>query len=282
MIEAVENPDVPGQAEEVDDSDSEEIGFYYLCGHGLIDEVYKEVMDDSSELTEDRDYEGCSGLHIACREGQVGVVQLLLGKPVSGKNGVLQLPVEKTVSREMLEQTRLRDRYENTPLLSACRNCNVLSETEGEPNPSFTIVKLLLEHGSPCTGLQLNEKTGITPLHWAAYHGQADLVRILLENSADPLRTAQTIVDKFSIDLAGVVNNQRRSKSDRLAKIKEDGRMELNSKHKAFLACNHVACVQLIIERGLSILQDPTVTEHSDVHKKRFYLAMFFWSCSLG
>jgi hypothetical protein len=42
--------------------------------------------------------------------------------------------------------------------------------------------RLMLDAGWPASG----EGQGATPLHWAAYHGDADLVRALLDKGASP------------------------------------------------------------------------------------------------
>ena len=100
--------------------DEAEIPFLYLCEHGLVRAAHDKLVEDH-EARSIVDAEGRSGLHLAALNGELRMVQLLLGQQTqslatSNWEGTVQIPAEaKFTSEELLECT-LVDDYDNTPL----------------------------------------------------------------------------------------------------------------------------------------------------------------------
>lgn len=62
---------------------------------------------------------------------------------------------------------------------------------------------MVVQHGCPIN--RQNPHTGMTPLHWACYHGNMALMELLLSHGADPsLLTVNDEFGKLPIDLAGI------------------------------------------------------------------------------
>lgn len=97
-------------------------------------------------------------LAVACDAGDGAEVERLLG--AGGGNATLVLS----------DETRLR-------LISAA--------SQGDA----TAVRLMLRCGWRA---EVRDERGVTPLHWAAWHGDAAVVRALLDAGADPAATEET------------------------------------------------------------------------------------------
>ena len=66
---------------------------------------------------------------------------------------------------------------EYTPPINRISALHLISETN-----NMELVKLLLAHDIP---IDSRDRTGSTPLHWAAFKGNLNLVRLLLDNNAN-------------------------------------------------------------------------------------------------
>jgi ankyrin repeat protein len=104
----------------------------------------KAIIKSASTLVNDLDENGATSLHLACAEGQAGVVSFLIDNKAD---------------------INAKDHGGSTPLLHAAKAKNK------------TIVELLLEHGANAKTANQN---GDYPLAWAAYSGHDDMVELLL------------------------------------------------------------------------------------------------------
>lgn len=107
-------------------SDSEdEIPFLYLCEHGLVRAAYEKLTDEH-EARDNVDAESRSGLHLAALNGQLRIVELLLGEKVEllarqdeapgAGDSTVQIPAAARFTTEELSRCSLVDDYDNTPL----------------------------------------------------------------------------------------------------------------------------------------------------------------------
>lgn len=75
---------------------------------------------------------------------------------------------------------------------------------EGTSEQRTTIARLLIEHGAD---VNLRSSNGKSALHFAALHGNADLIRILLDGGANP--SSQDSQGFTPLDLAEAAGNQQ-------------------------------------------------------------------------
>ena len=147
---------------------------------GLIENVKKHI--ESNVNVKAMDGERRTALHRASLEGHPVIVKMILD--------ALQKLGNQTATVSFINR---HDAYGNTAIYLAC----VHPQTT-----SAAIVKHLLEFGA--NRLLRKTTTGMTPLHWAAYNGDAEVVNLLLNDRAG----AQAVVarnkdNKTALDIAG-------------------------------------------------------------------------------
>jgi uncharacterized protein len=129
--------------------------FFEACAAGLTADVRRHLRDDPGAASQWA-HDGWTPLHLAAFFGHPATVEALLGAGADvravSRNGEGNLPINAAAAGP---------RAERRP----------------------TIVWLLIAGGSPVDGR--GSPSGHTPLHEAAFNGDAALVRLLLENGAD-------------------------------------------------------------------------------------------------
>jgi uncharacterized protein len=143
-----------------------------------------------------RDENGQTALLIATQEGSLKVARFLMKQPsvkVEARNNNGESPLMMAALKGYLELTRELIEHKAevnkpgwTPLHYACSN--------GEPQSSAMVALLLENHAY----IDAESPNRTTPLMMAARYGHADVIKLLLEEGADPkLRNEQglTAVD---------------------------------------------------------------------------------------
>ena len=133
-----------------------------------LDKLFNEAQAAGlqAEIINATDDDGDKPLHIACEFGNASVVEWILSKPELG------------AEVNALNSNAL------TPIFLVCLKGyigtdGVGSRTETVKMNRLQIVKMLVEKGANLNFKR--EKVELTPLHWAAYNDDAELVRYLLK-----------------------------------------------------------------------------------------------------
>ncbi len=171
-------------------------------------------------------------IHLAARKGDLKKVRNLLDKDPNLVNA--QLEVKHWTGDHMVD---------HTPLLEAVQNNHL------------EVAKLLIERGAKIN-IGLKEYPSANPLLWAAGYGFVDIVRLLLDNGADPNVINDTVA--FSI------------KAETL-KMRFPWK-NVTALHLA-AAANKANVVKLLIERGANrTIQDENGKTALDIALERKYM----------
>ena len=128
----------------------------------------------------------------------------------NGNNAVLEWYLEKRSSQEnddqVVPEIDLLDGKGYTALFYACwkghKGKVTPEEIDQVKKNRFTCACLLIDEGANVNFT--TQKLGKTPLHWAAYHGDVDLVRTLLRKGAVQQKSNQGYAP---VDIAGFCSN---------------------------------------------------------------------------
>ena len=192
------------------------------CENGNEHLVIQLLTSKQASLT-DRDDIGNTPLHNACLGAQVKLVKLFLGEAIdyqhlaADNNSVAvqignerfleqtavhgyRLPRELCIDREQLRLggAIYRDNYGSTPLTTLCA---LGSDTDTDA----IIARLLILAGDPVNAAKSTDH--MSPLSWAAYHGDLDLLSVLLDPCTGPRANPvwESLPNQsFPIDLAGL------------------------------------------------------------------------------
>eukprot|EP00644_Phytophthora_capsici_P017909 jgi/Phyca11/530368/estExt2_fgenesh1_pm.C_PHYCAscaffold_620027 len=243
---------------------------YEACENGNEERVVELLVfgQETASQLRARGLAGRTALLMACMGGQASVVRLLLGEKcvvhftisMVTKDGdvvpmaQVQLPCPWTIPpSELLEGKRHVDDFGNTPL--QCVSCFGCGSTVKHITDGLEITRQLLLHGDQPNLPKRSNKW--TPLHWGAYNGNHEQIRMLL----DPVkhvgdgtqRFAKTqyaiplLIDSddlFPVDIAG-----RRGlalRDDRSSLLGDEEYVQWR------LRLDHVKVVQLLIHEFLS------------------------------
>lgn len=132
-----------------------ELDVYEAAATGQVGRL-RELLDGDPSLAQSFGSDGFTALGLATYFGKEEAARLLLDHSAD-PNATAK------------NQTRVR------PIHSAIANRN--------PEEALALARLLIERGAE---INVAQEGGWTPLHQAAAHGQADLVKILLDRGADP------------------------------------------------------------------------------------------------
>lgn len=137
------------------------------------------------------DDEGDYPLHIACEFGNADVVQWLLNK------------------QEMACDVNVLNSNGLTALFLVCLKGfvgadGVRASSQSIKEKRLYIVKMLVEKGADLNFTR--EVVELTPLHWAAYNDDAELVRYLLANKA---RQIESAAGSMPVDIAGFTGHKK-------------------------------------------------------------------------
>ena len=203
------------------------------CENGNIHLVVTLLKEGKATLA-DRDENGNTPLHNACLGAQIKLVRLFLGQSVDytyisdgeqggavavqirtqgedpdeeateefGRTAVknFSLPKHLTINVQALKHADkiYRDNYGSTPLNTLCA-LGSTTETDAK------IARLLLEAGDPVNVSKKSDR--MSPVSWAAYHGDLELLQVLLDPCIGPRANpiwASAPHNAFPIDLAGL------------------------------------------------------------------------------
>ena len=158
-----------------------------------LDELWDNAMDEGLEdqIIDAVDEEGDSPLHIACEFGNADVVQWMLNK------------TEMACDVNILNSNGL------TALFLVCLKGYAGADGVGANSQSIKqkrlqITKMLVEKGADLNFTR--EVVELTPLHWAAYNNDAELVRYLLANKA---RQIESAAGSMPVDIAGFTGHKK-------------------------------------------------------------------------
>ena len=130
--------------------------------------------DKKKEILNATDAKGEHAIVQAARNGNYVVIDFLFEMWAKPAYQDLRYPINKL------------DKNGHTPLFEACRKCYLGSEniTESEPKKlnRYNIVKLLIDQGADVNIVA--KHVNMTPLHWAAFNNDAQVVNLLLKHNA--------------------------------------------------------------------------------------------------
>lgn len=166
--------------------------------------VFNRTRDEMSEMEIAKKFtmlqavnsKGNSALHLACMNGNIDVVKKLI-----------EFAEILGIEHEMLER---KNKLGYTPLFCACFRGYVI-KNDGTANrleivktllkTSYSKKKLLVDTGDELIVNMISEETMMTPLHWAAYNSDDEVIEVLLRNRADPY--IFSLMGRIPIDVAG-------------------------------------------------------------------------------
>ena len=124
-----------------------------------------------------------------------------------GNPTVVQWIVDKWDEYHVLLDVDAIDQHGYTPLYLVCYKGYLGTEgvTSNAPDTRekrMECVKTLLRRGANIN--YVTPKLNMTPLHWAAYSGDADLIQLLLDNGAVQLPNSYGF---YPVDMAGFCKN---------------------------------------------------------------------------
>jgi ankyrin repeat protein len=171
-------------------------------------EVAKLLIENGADLAK-RDEKGSTALHMACEEGEVDVVQLLIDAKadVNAQNNDGRTPLmwvkEGLLAKLLIENgadLEVEDDTGSTTLYYACLRgvevVHILIDAKADVNAqniygrtplmnsveNLDVAKLLIENGAD---LAKKDEDGNTALHMACDKGVADVVQLLIDAKAD-------------------------------------------------------------------------------------------------
>ena len=136
-------------------------------------EVAELLIEKGASLAWQDHSHGVSALHNAAQYGQVHIVELFLRR---GANPLLKDRRGDTPLHYAANWTEERAELRRSDL----RNLEV--ESAADPN-HVAVIQLLLKAGSP---VDVTNKKGQTPLHYAAHHGNVQATQYLLQRGSNP------------------------------------------------------------------------------------------------
>ena len=189
--------------------------------------------------------QGRTTVHLAAYEGHLDVLMLLLGKEVEVEGyGRVRIPPEKAMQQQDLV---VEDVYGNTPLLQSAKIMHPISLGDDGVNECIEVVKLLLDAEAGGGTESVNKcqpSTGMSPLHWFAYHGDLELLAVLLQPQWQAKLDIRDIHGRTAIDLAGIRALEQQDTRDRIEAMPEATRS--GRENDILLRDHKKACIMLL------------------------------------
>ena len=158
------------------------------------DDLWEEakVAGKTREILLAKDADKDTAVRIASRMGNITALKFVLEK--------LDMPEYQSIKVDINQR-----KHDNgfTPLLEACKKgyigAEFIKDSEKVRDDRYAVVKLLIEKGAD-VNIQAN-LVKMTPLHWACYNNDFDVVKLLLDKGAVQTRASN---GNYPVDIAGV------------------------------------------------------------------------------
>lgn len=153
------------------------VSFWNACALGNVDYLRKQIDEmrwyqSKSSLINGKNNEGFAPIHIAAQNGQLAVVEFLIGHKVDLNS---RITIDVKVDKKYIKKEE-----GNTPLYLAAQGGHI------------AVVERLLDAGAPINAVSEQNRT---PLHTAVFRDNGALVEILMKRGANPnVKEALTLI----------------------------------------------------------------------------------------
>ena len=220
--------------------------FFDYCRHGKLDEVRGLLLNGFSVSTA-RFSANQTALHVAARHNYPKIVSI-----------ILEYETDKTFVNAL-------DKYGNSALILSC--------VKWVPERSADVVGQLLRHGAVASTQK--KMTGMNALMWAAYHGDARLCGLLLnENGSGECRQqllARNLDSLSALDIAGSLTCDFDEAQKFTSEEKEKETLRQRQQR-------HIQCVKVFLEISSDQFRGVGATKKDAA----FINLQLYWSAYLG
>jgi ankyrin repeat protein len=176
------DPEIPQKVRSERPSQPGGTCLHYAALSGFSDLVNSLITELSPDLDARGFFNEVTPLHLASRDGHVGVARVLLehGADVMAQDADMMTPLHLASGRGHVDVARVLLEYNADVNAQDADDWTALHHASRSGYMDVTL--LLLGHGADPTVKDVDEST---PLHLASAHGQVDIARALIKNGAD-------------------------------------------------------------------------------------------------